>query len=249
MSKALHTVVNFEYTYTVTNVYEFNKSVDFDSLSEVKNYILGMVRNPYSGYGIGDRSVDVYDLVNETGIKYRHNYRVTNYETKKWWQSVTTFVHGSFPFLIRNQLGAIISAEEVASAPDYVAPPYTGRWWTPSPKAVAKAEARLTNKKNAAKIKAFHKTRREVSNWNGMAEEEVESVYRWWLRNPKTRGEIRATEGHNTEDEDGFKFGRASRDRRLMPQAWSDIPVAAKRSEVSWKTNSKRRKQWKPKGE
>lgn len=253
MSNKLHTVVEFDYTYSVTNVYEDYTNrfpVYFNSLSAVKNYILSMVRNPYSGYSIGDRTVTVHDLVNETGIKYRHNFRVVTSKTKKWWwETVTEFVHGSYPFLIRNNLGAIISAKEVASAPEYVQPEYTGRWWTPNPKDKAQSAARLTNKKNVAKIKPFHQTRYEVSNWNGVAEEDVESIYRWWTRSPKTRGEIRATEGHNTEDEDGFKFGRACRGPRYLPQWWDDKPVAAKRSQVSWKTNSKRRKQWKPKGE
>ncbi len=251
MSKTLHVVEPFEYTYSVTNVYDDFDSIPryFSSLSAVKNYILSMVRDRYSGYYIGAEHLTVYDLVNETGIKYRNNWKKTDYETEKWWNARTTFVEDSFPFLIRNNYGAIITAKEVARAPEYVHPPYTGRYWSRPAKWTAQTEARLTNKKNAAKIKEFHKVERRVSDVRGQGEEELEQVCWWWTRSPRTSGELRATEGHNTEDEDGFKFGRAKRNRRHIRTVWDDVPVAAKRSEVSWKTNSKRRKQWKPKGE
>jgi hypothetical protein len=255
MSKQLHEIAPVEYTYTVENLYDYEKRViSFDSLGAAREYILSHVKTDWRhGW---ERTPSIYELVSDSPIRYRNAWHsdslMCRLEKKYKWSPVPRnlkFTEGSYPFLVKNQHGAIISAGEVASAPKYVHQ-YTYRNRSRNNANYdAIAEARLTNRKNAAKIKWLHMTHTVITDSRlGYGEEEVEEVYWWWYRSPKTSQEIRVTHGHDTEfhEDYGFKkFGRARRGYRHMPKWFDDKPIAAKRMSASWKTNSKRKKQWK----
>lgn len=250
MSKTLHEVAPVEYTYTVKNLYR-GHPIEFDSLGRVHDYIMRQVKDSWEQRWTAEtKNVTIYDLVSDANICYRHDWKRHSFGMF----GTASFTEGSYPFLVTNQFGAIISAKEVAAAPRIgQVYSYLSGWYSRSNSRWDRIDrqdrARLTNKKNVNKIKQFHKTHTEVRNTRGGPEEEVTDVYFWWKRSPKTYNEIRQTDGHNFDDEDGFRFGRAKRSVRHLPQWWDDVDVAAKLSRASWKTNSKRRKQWKPKGE
>jgi len=63
------------------------------------------------------------------------------------------------------------------------------------------------------------------------------SVYRHWLKLPKSKNELMAVE---FAEMSGIKV-RPKRNIKNLPNAWDDIPVHI---DNSWKTNTKNRKQW-----
>lgn len=258
MSKQLQNIDPVEYTYTVKNVYDGNP-VYFHDLGAARDFILEQVKTNWTRVWLDAGTVSIYDLISCDGIRHRHHWHsgdgiMERLERKYKWRpsrSEVTFTEGSYPFLVTNQYGAIISAKEVASAPKNVRPAIKFRTKGTSrfDRIDRQYMARLTNRKNSAKIKDFHRTVMETKSYPyGTNEEEVTSAYWWWCRSPKTYNELRQSNGHDTEEHEDFgkmKFSRARRGYRHLPQWWSDKPVAARRAAASWKTNSKRRKQYK----
>lgn len=63
------------------------------------------------------------------------------------------------------------------------------------------------------------------------------TIYRHWLKLPKTKNELMAVEASEAS---GVKV-RAKRNIAHLPNAWDDIPVHV---DKSWKSKTKLRKQW-----
>lgn len=99
-------------------------------------------------------------------------------------------------------------------------------------------------KGNPNKIKSHHILHEYVSSFWGL------DPWVWWtndemgyFRAPKTRNEQRQNVGHI--DEYGEDMVRGKRRGYNLPDSYSDRDISQRRSFRSWKTNSKRRKQWK----
>jgi len=73
--------------------------------------------------------------------------------------------------------------------------------------------------------------------------------YIFIFRDINTFNEIKQTDGH-LHDEDVKLYNvkiRGKRRPNMIPDSWYDIRLSAIKEAKSWKRNSKRRKQWKPK--
>jgi hypothetical protein len=100
-----------------------------------------------------------------------------------------------------------------------------------------------SRKHNVNKIKASYKQKSHYSNYSGETYWDFADECRWVY--PRTTGAIRAA--LSVEKEEGEPEFRAARNRWHLPTSWDDKCSRRHYQKSSWKHNSKRRKQWKPK--
>lgn len=256
--KTMQEIEQFEYTYCVRNLYEDKFPRYFQTLEHAYGYVLRYIcpRHNYNGTWVKDYAeVSDDDLFAESLVPSDHMWRDTHSDGDYSWNRFYTFRKGSKPFLVTNNFGAVIPASAFKRI-------------IPAEKSLpAKAIERLDRKAKERKINEarneFIDSQRIVKK--GSADKikyEMGVYYRnscnggWFRENMKINHRTRTTQekrwnlAHDNEyfEEYGVK-SRAARCGYRLPSKWEDPGNATWGPRRSWKHHSKRKKQWKPKGE
>lgn len=258
MSKTLKEVTPFEYTYTVRNLYGGHE-IEFKTLEAVYGYVLNQVvpRYVYTSWSSGgvidwaDVSDDEMFATSET--VHRHYWRVP-VEESKWYTPKYKYVYGSHPFLVKNNMGAVVTADafrNITPGYDPVKPEILERQKN-------KDEGRSKRNAHADYVDSLRKIKKGSADKIKYIFGAVHSNYGVWgdgwsnnlthHHKCRTTNEKRWNEAH--DDEYGAEYGvwtRKSRTGRNLPSLWEDPGNASWNTRKSWKHNSKRRKQWKVK--
>lgn len=260
MSKTLHDVAPFEYHhYSVTDLY--NRSVKyFSCLGAVRNFIWNKVKHPYtSSYSktTNINEISLYDLVATSEKTHQHDWKSMDEPLVKVYRNGYRSVRTTHKiklennaFLVKNNLGAIITTEQIIAAPKFEPVYKPCKYDSDAYRAMVMHEqkgmkTRIRKKNNLNKIKDGVDTYEGIA-YNTHEKTLKENWYRFHRR-LKTTQEHRVTCGHDSEFRDEFKFGRSKRKGKNLPNSWDDFNISAWYSRKSWKTNSKRKHQWKVK--
>lgn len=257
MSKKLHTVEALEEQYEVLDLHA---PFTFDKPKRIGYYWdLGAARDAiwryvkqysYGVHAVNLHEITFYDLIAEDAKKKPHDWKTYLPEKNKYFWERRKYIvkQDSRSFLVRRRDGSIVSVKEIINAPKFKPAPYISKWDSEAYKEREKREQhclskRVHKKNNVNKIKGAVSA--EVDHEDGTYRE----GYYNYHRRIKTNQERRINVGHDNEYRDEFKFGRSARKGHNLPSSWDDLSVSTWSSRKSWKTNSKRRKQWKQRDE
>lgn len=254
--KTMQEIEAFEYYYSVQNVYESGIPRYFQTIEHAYGYVITCLYPSYWGKGVHDYAeVSDDDLFTDCKTPKSHVW-YDNHAGKYSWDSKRTFRKGSKPFLVKNNLGAVIPA----SAFKNVEPAHETR--------PAKTVARLERQAEGRAIREAHtdyvdSLRRIKKGSADKIKYDFSVSYcdygMWgdgWSSNLshhhkcRTTHEKRWNEAH--DDEYGVEYGlwtRKARTGRKLPSLWEDPGNASWDTRKSWKHNSKRKKQWKTRDE
>lgn len=220
------------FTYTLVNRYTKERFGPFDSILEAKDRasIICSQSNAWNWYDLFSASY----YVNSTERWNYLVYKVARDAGKR------TYFNMRAPFLIINQYGDIVPVVTIRDASG----PYKPKNYEPRRRyAFDTVSSRVKVKGDGNKIKSDWSVRKV---WNRYDNDWDHKNYAFgYFRSIRTLNERRANEGCITEY--GTGLVRAARNKRNLPNSWDDIYCGAYDLTASWKHNSKRRKQWKPK--
>lgn len=179
----------------------------------------------------------------KTEPEYKEIKTVMSVVDGKLCRVYNTVYHPAAKYVILNDLGDIVTAEDVDECCRYNRVWKSGRWSDDWKQRDFEEGSRLVYVKGSSKkIKpAYHKVYGGHWYWGHTFRNKIWSYY----RHPRTHGEKKQACAH--ADEYGDQIVRAARRYNNVPDAWDEYRSDVYATEKSWKHNSKRRKQWVPK--